>query len=156
MLCFPLFCTLKHLFLFHIFCCFWNVNNNGINTPGGVHPLGREIIVCVFCWIISVFSFLFHGNKNVSLEKALILTNARILLIGPFGILFSEISIEIHTFSVNKIQSKYRLENDGHFISASMCWITDNDHNLQKGVIHCLHLSIFFCLGFTAISLCDF
>ena len=57
---------LKHLFLFYIFCCFWNITDIGIHTPGGAHPLCREIIMCVFCWIISVFWFVFICNKYVS------------------------------------------------------------------------------------------
>ena len=47
--------------------------------------------------------------------------NAGILLIGPLGTNFSEILIEIHTFSLKKYFSKCRLENGGHFVSASMC-----------------------------------
>ena len=45
-------------------------------------------------------------------------TNAGILLIGPSGTNFREIVIEIHTFS---FIWKCRLENNGHFVSVSMC-----------------------------------
>ena len=53
--------------------------------------------------------------------QAIIWTNDGILLIGPLGTTFSEILIEIHTFSAKKMQLKCRLENGGHFASASMC-----------------------------------
>ena len=54
-------------------------------------------------------------------RKAIIWTNAGILLIGPSETNFSEILIEIRTFSTKKMHLKYRLQNDGHFFSAWMC-----------------------------------
>ena len=54
-------------------------------------------------------------------RQAVIWTNAEILLIGLLGTKFSEILIEIDTFSLKKIGWKCRLENGGHFVSASMC-----------------------------------
>ena len=55
-------------------------------------------------------------------RQAIIWTNAGILLIGPLGTNFSEILIEIHAFSFKKkCNWKCRLENGGHFVSASMC-----------------------------------
>ena len=52
--------------------------------------------------------------------KAIIWTNAGILLIGPMGTNFSEILIEIYTFSLKKCIWKCRLVNGGHFVLASM------------------------------------
>ena len=43
-----------------------------------------------------------------------------LLLIGPLGTNFSEILIEIYTFSFKKIHLKISSSNGGHFISASM------------------------------------
>ena len=54
-------------------------------------------------------------------HQAIIWTNAGILLIGPLGTNFSELLIEIHTFSLKKMHLKSRLENGSHFVSASMC-----------------------------------
>ena len=52
----------------------------------------------------------------------IIQTSAGILLIGPLGTNFSEISIEIITFSFRKMRLKRRLWNSGHFVVVSMCW----------------------------------
>ena len=54
-------------------------------------------------------------------RQAIIWTNDGILLIGPLGTNFSEILIEILTFSSRKCVGKCRLRNGGHFVSASMC-----------------------------------
>ena len=54
-------------------------------------------------------------------RQAITWINVGILLIGPLGTNFSEMLIEIHTFSFKKMQLKCRLENGGHFVSASMC-----------------------------------
>ena len=54
-------------------------------------------------------------------RQAIIWTNVVILLIEPLETNFSEILTAIHVFSFEKIHSKYRLENGGHFVSASMC-----------------------------------
>ena len=48
-------------------------------------------------------------------HQAIIWTNAGILLIEPVGTNFSEISIEIDTFSGDKIMWKCHLENGCHF-----------------------------------------
>ena len=53
-------------------------------------------------------------------RQAIIWINAGILSTGPLGTNFSEISIEIYTFSFKKIHLKCRLENGGHLASASM------------------------------------
>ena len=54
-------------------------------------------------------------------RQAVIWTNAEILLIGSLGTNFNEILIKIHAFSFKKMHFKCRLENGGHFVSASMC-----------------------------------
>ena len=54
-------------------------------------------------------------------RQAIIWTNVRILFIGPLGTNFSEILIEILTFSFKKMRLKCRLRNGGHVVSASMC-----------------------------------
>ena len=54
-------------------------------------------------------------------RQAIIWTNAGILLIRPLGTNFNGILIEIETFLFKKIYFNCRLENGGHFVSASMC-----------------------------------
>ena len=46
------------------------------------------------------------NGLSPGLRQAIILTNAEILLIGPLGTKFSEILIEIHTFSFKKLHLK--------------------------------------------------
>ena len=53
-------------------------------------------------------------------RQAIIWTSAGLLLIGPLGTKFSEIIIEILTFSFKKCAWKCRLRNGVHFVSASM------------------------------------
>ena len=57
-------------------------------------------------------------------RQAIIWTNAGILLIGPSGANFSEILIEIDTFSFKKMHLKMMSGNGGHFVSASMSYYT--------------------------------
>ena len=54
-------------------------------------------------------------------RQAITWTIVGVLLIGPLGTNFSEILTEIHKFSLKKCIWKCRLENGGHFVSASMC-----------------------------------
>ena len=54
-------------------------------------------------------------------RQAITWTNVGILLMGPLGTNFSEMLIEIHTFSFKKIHLKMSSGNGGHFVSASMC-----------------------------------
>ena len=56
-------------------------------------------------------------------HQAIIWTNAGKLLIGPLVTNFSEILIEIYTFSFSKMHLKC-LENDGHLVSASVLRIS--------------------------------
>ena len=54
-------------------------------------------------------------------RKAIIWTNAALLSIGNLGTNFAEIVIEIQTISLKENVWKYRLDNGGHFVSASVC-----------------------------------
>ena len=54
-------------------------------------------------------------------RKAIIWTNAGILLIQSLWTKFSEILIEINIFSSRKWVRKCRPRNVGHFVSASLC-----------------------------------
>ena len=51
-------------------------------------------------------------------RQAIIWTNPKILLIGPLETNFSEIAIEIYTFSFKKRHLKCSVENGLHFVSA--------------------------------------
>ena len=78
---------------------------------------GRVTHICVGkLTIIGSDNGLAHARS-----QAITWTIVGILLIGPQGINFSEMLIEIHTFSFKKINLKCRLENGGHFVPASMC-----------------------------------
>ena len=78
---------------------------------------GRVMQMCVTkLAIIGSVNGLLPGRR-----QAIIWTNAGILLIGPLGTNFSEILIEIHTFSFKKIYPKMSSGNGSHFVSASMC-----------------------------------
>ena len=50
--------------------------------------------------------------------QVIIWPNDGILLIGPFGINFFDISVDILTFSFNKMRWNCRLRNSRHFVSA--------------------------------------
>ena len=54
-------------------------------------------------------------------HQAIIWTNAEILWIGTLGLNFGESLDEIHIFSFKRMHRKCRLQNSGHFVSASMC-----------------------------------
>ena len=78
---------------------------------------GRVTLICVGKLIII-------GSDNglsPSRRQAMIWTNAGILLIEHLGTNFSQILIKSNTFSFKKMYLKCRLENGGHFVSASMC-----------------------------------
>ena len=91
--------------------CYLNVNYMNLNN------LGRVTHICLSeLAIIGSDYGLLPGW-----HQAIIWTNAGILLIGPLGTNFNEILIEIHKFSFKKSILKWRVENDGHFFSASMC-----------------------------------
>ena len=74
----------------------------GVNVPGNLYVLVWEILKGFTLWKhIGVDNGLSPGR-----HQAIIWTNDEILLIGPLGINFSEISIEICTFSIMKIHLK--------------------------------------------------
>ena len=78
---------------------------------------GRATHICVSKLTIIGSDSGFSPDRR----QAIIWTNAGLLLIGPLGTNFSEILIEIITFSFKKCVWKCRLRNGGHFVSASMC-----------------------------------
>ena len=112
---------------------FWGWHYSGTNSP--LNPkirrsvaayiaarrylthLGRVTHICV-CDITIVGS---DNGLSPGRRQAIIWTNAGILLIGPLGTKFSEILVEIHTFSFKKTHLKILSENGGHFVLASMC-----------------------------------
>ena len=61
-------------------------------------------------------------KRPAGLHQAIIWTNAGILLIWPLATNFSEILIEINTFSLKKRHLKMSSEKWRPFVSASMCW----------------------------------
>ena len=72
---------------------------------------------------ICVSKLTITGSDNGLLPgrcQAIVWTNAGMLLTRPLGINFSEIFIEIHTFSFRKMHLKMSEKNGGHFVSASM------------------------------------
>ena len=79
---------------------------------------GRVTHICVTkLTIIGSDNGLSPGRR-----QAIISTNAGILLIRTLGTHFSEILIQIHTFSFKKMHlKKRRLENFRPFVSALMC-----------------------------------
>ena len=78
---------------------------------------GRVTHICV-SKIITIGS---DNGLSPGRRQAIIWTNAGILLIESLGTNFSEILIEIRTFSFKKIHLKMSSGNGGHFVSASMC-----------------------------------
>ena len=84
---------------------------------GSLTHWGRVTQICVGKLIII-------GSDNglsPGRRQAIIWTNAGILLIWPLGTNFSEISIDIQTFSFKKIHFKMSSGNGGLFVSASKC-----------------------------------
>ena len=61
------------------------------------------------------------NGLSPSHHGAIIWSNAEIILTGPLGKIFSEILIEIHTFSFKKCIWKYCLVNGSHSVSTSVC-----------------------------------
>ena len=98
----------------------WRHLINRKHTRPAITLWGRETHICVSkLTIIGPDNGLSPGRR-----QAIIWTNAEILLIRTRGTNFSEILSEIHSFSLKKSLWKCRLETGGHFVSASMCWIS--------------------------------
>ena len=72
--------------------------------------------------------------------RAIVWTNAGILLIGPMGTNLSEILIEIITFSFKKMQLKMASANGVYFVSASMCKIKN-----ELNILYILWDMFFIC-----------
>ena len=90
--------------------------NTGVAFDGLTH-WGRVTHICVGKLTI------IGSNNGLSPRRrqAIIWTNAGIVLIGPLGTNFSEISIGIQTFSFKKMQLKMSSAKWRPFVSASMC-----------------------------------
>ena len=78
---------------------------------------GRVTYICVGKLTIN------NSDNGLSPERrqTIIWTNAGILLIGTLGTNFSDIIIEIQTFSLKKYVWKCRLRNVVHFVPTSQC-----------------------------------
>ena len=113
-----------------IYQVLWKIHFNGnqdfdgpslTKITGFYYPrlpkLGRATHMCVSKLTIT------GSNNRLSPGRyqAIIWTNARILLIGPLGTNFGEIQSKFIHFHSRKCILKCRLENSGHFISASTC-----------------------------------
>ena len=70
--------------------------------PVGLTHWGRVTHICVS----KLASIVSDNGLSPGRRQAIIWTNAGILLIGPLGTNFSEILIEIHTFSIKKMRMK--------------------------------------------------
>ena len=66
--------------------------------------------------LIRIMAYRLFGAKLVSMW-----TNAGLLLTGPLETNFSEIWIKIQPFHSRKSNWKCHLQNDGHFVSSSVC-----------------------------------
>ena len=80
-----------------------------------------------------------HGRR-----QTIIWTNAGILLIGPWGTIFSEILIEILTFSFKKMRLKMSSAKWRPFFSASMC-LCSHDNKAASHRVVILHSFLFDC-----------
>ena len=60
----------------------------------------------MFIWVSKLTSIGSDNGLSPGQLQAIIWTNAGILLIGPLGTKFSEVLIEIHTFSFKKMHLK--------------------------------------------------
>ena len=88
---------------------------------------GRMTHICVSkLTIIGSDNGLSPGRR-----QAIIWTNDGILSIGPSGTNFSEILVEIFVFSFKNMQLKPG--NGGHFVSASICYTSDDNNPLAPG-----------------------
>ena len=80
--------------------------------------------------MVHIYIYICVGNPTIigsdnglspGRRQAIIWTNEGLLLIGPPGTTFSEIVIEIHTFSFTKMHFKMSSVKWRQFVSASMC-----------------------------------
>ena len=128
--CLVMSCTITHscyqinyatfTFISHFVTCLhmaeWVYSGLWIAPRWGLTPWGRVTHICVDDLTII-------GSDNglsPSRRQAIIWTNVGILLIVRLRANFSEILFKIHSFSLKKCISEGRLQNGGHFVSASM------------------------------------
>ena len=93
------------------------ISENTAYKFNALTPWCRMTHICV-CKLTAIGS---DNGLSPGQFQAIIWTNARILFIWPFGTNFNEILIEVHIFSSKKCIWKCRMNNGGHFASASMC-----------------------------------
>ena len=86
------------------------------------------------------------SDNGLSLRRrqAIIWTNAGILLIGPLGINFSEILIEVHTFSFKKMHlkpssAKWQPLNLGLNVLTNTIWTAVGKQRDGKSITHGTH-----------------
>ena len=79
------------------------------------------IFLGIYCRLTHSMALLYY----VTIKHTIISTNAAILLIGPLGTNISAILIEMYIFQFKKCTWKGRLQNGGHFVSASMLRLPD-------------------------------
>ena len=95
----------------------WSQWVNSLKPDETLTHWGRVTHICISkLTIIGSDNGLSPGRR-----QAIIWTNAGIMLIGPLRTNFSEILIEIFTFSFKKMHLKMSSGNGGHLVSASMC-----------------------------------
>ena len=94
----------------------WQLPSNSNRNSISLTPVGRVTHVCV-----STLTIIGSDNGLSPGRCQTILWTNRVLLIRTSVTNFSETFSEIHIFSFNKCIWKCRLQNGGHFVSASMC-----------------------------------
>ena len=95
-------------------------------TPGGTRYVKKMIVLTHWGRVthICVGNLTIIGSDNglsPGRRQAITWTNVGILLIGPLGTNFGEMLSKFMHFHSRKSIWKCRLENGGHFVSASMC-----------------------------------
>ena len=98
-------------------CAWENFLAATLVTFGWLTHWGRVTHICI-SKLTSIGS---DNGLSPGRRQAIIWTNTEILLVRPLGTNISEILIENHIFSFNKMLLKCRLRNGGHLVPASMC-----------------------------------
>ena len=70
--------------------------------------------------IYASVNYAIFGSDTVW-RQAVIWTNAGLLSKGPLGTNWTQILIEINSFSLKKMHLKSHMQDGGHFVLASMC-----------------------------------
>ena len=92
--------------------CFWFCLMNNLQ----LNEAASHIYASVNQTIIGL-----DNGLSPDCRQAIIWTTTGTLSIGPLGINFSEILMEIQTFSFKKMHLNCCLQNGSHFVSRSMC-----------------------------------